>query len=78
MDTFNRAYVPDLPANTGAGPRVRGYQTKSTGGGEDKKNAKSWGRLDDATEKIAEAKSGIATPEGDSKQLEQQRFARKV
>lgn len=68
--TFNRNYEADLPAKTGQGPRIRGYQTKSVGGGEGRKNEKIWGKLDDAVQKLGEAKSGIATSEGDSKQLE--------
>jgi queuine tRNA-ribosyltransferase accessory subunit len=76
--TFNRNYEAALPESMGLGPRTRGYQTKSVGGGEAKKNEKSWGRLDDAAQKLAEAESGIATPEGDSEQLEVQGFADKI
>ena len=36
---FSRIYETDFPPKTGAGPRVRGYQVKSRGGGEPKKNA---------------------------------------
>jgi queuine tRNA-ribosyltransferase accessory subunit len=78
VKTFSRNYEAEMPAKTGSGPRIRGYQTKSIGGGEAKKNVKSWGRLDDAAQKMAEAESGIATPEGDSKQLEDQGFATKT
>jgi queuine tRNA-ribosyltransferase accessory subunit len=78
VKAFNRTYEADMPAKTGLGPRIRGYQTKSVGGGEAKKNIKSWGRLDDAAQKIAEAESGVTTPEGDSTQLEDQGFAEKV
>lgn len=78
VKTFNRSYEVELPTKTGQGPRIRGYQTKSVGGGEARKNAKVWGRLDDAAQKIAEAESGVATPEGDSRQLEEQGFAQKA
>ena len=33
--------------NLGQGPRVRGYQFKSQGGGEAKKNPKAYGRLEE-------------------------------
>lgn len=49
VKAFNRNYEAELPAKTGLGPRVRGYQTMSIGGGEAKKNAKSWDRFDDTT-----------------------------
>lgn len=78
VKAFHRKYEAEMPTKTGLGPRVRGYQTKSTGGGEAKKNAKSWGGLGDAAQKIAEAESGSATPEGDSRQLEQQGFAERA
>jgi queuine tRNA-ribosyltransferase accessory subunit len=78
VETFSRTYEADLPARTGLGPRIRGYQTKSVGGGEARKNAKSWGKLDDAAQKIAEADSGIATPDGDSSELDIHGFAEKV
>ncbi len=75
---FTRRYETGMPARSGPGPRIRGFQTKSSGGGEAKKNEKPWGRLDDAAQEIAEAESGVATPEGDSKLLEDQGFADRV
>ena len=78
IKAFNRNYEAELPAKTGQGPRIRGYQTKSVGGGEGRKNEKVWGKLDDGVQKLAEAESGIATPEGDSNQLEHQGFAEKA
>lgn len=78
VKAFNRNYEAEMPTNTGFGPRIRGYQTKSIGGGEAKKNAKPWGRLDDAAQRIAEAESGIATPEGDSDQSVHQGSAEKA
>lgn len=60
---FNRCYDTEMPKATGEGPRVRGYQTKSIGGGEPKKNKKAYGRLEEHARKIEEAESGIATPE---------------
>jgi queuine tRNA-ribosyltransferase subunit QTRTD1 len=49
-----------MPEKTGEGPRIRGYQVKSVGGGEPKKNLKDYGRLDNAMQKLAEGESGIA------------------
>lgn len=57
VELFTRLYETDMPAQTGSGPRIRGFQTKSSGGGEAKKNDKAWGRFDDAAQKIAEAQS---------------------
>jgi queuine tRNA-ribosyltransferase len=77
METFGRAYESEMPAKTGQGPRVRGYQTKS-GRGEPKKNAKAYGRLDDQMQKLAEAESGVATPDGDADDIEAHGLASKV
>ena len=60
INAFNRAYDSEMPKQTGQGPRVRGYQMKSVGGGEPKKNLKAYGKLDDRFQKVAEAESGIA------------------
>ena len=35
---FSDFYARDFPQKTGEGPRVRGYQVKSKGGGEPRKN----------------------------------------
>lgn len=51
---FEKFYEPELPEKTGQGPRLRGYQVKSEGRGEPKKNPKAYGRLDDAQVKFAE------------------------
>lgn len=63
--TFGRVYQPEMPKATGEGPRVRGYQMKSVGGGEPRKNQKKYGRLEEQARKLEEAESGIATPEDD-------------
>lgn len=70
VQAFGQAYQSELPAQTGEGPRVRGYQMKSVGGGEARKNPKAYGRLDDQIEKLAEAESGVATPDGDAMDIE--------
>ncbi|ERF69776.1 hypothetical protein EPUS_07032 [Endocarpon pusillum Z07020] len=78
VELFTRRYETDMPAKTGSGPRIRGYQIKSSGGGEARKNEKAWDRFDDMAQQIAEAESGLATAEGDSKQLEDQGIAERV
>lgn len=60
---FRYAYNKQPIQSSGQGPRVRGYQTKSVGGGEPKKNRKAYGRLDEQAMKLDEAQSGVATPE---------------
>jgi queuine tRNA-ribosyltransferase accessory subunit len=72
VESFHRNYEAEMPSKTGLGPRIRGYQTKSVGGGESKKNAKVWGRFGDMAEKIAEAEE--LTPEGNSEGLEDEEF----
>ena len=77
MKSFGRTYDNEMPERTGEGPRVRGYQMKSVGGGEGKRNPKAYGRLDDAAEKIAEAQSGVATPTGNAEEMQDHGFAEK-
>jgi len=60
---FTRAYNAEEPKATGQGPRIRGYQMKSVGGGEPRKNRKAYGRLEEQARKLEEAEAGIATPE---------------
>jgi queuine tRNA-ribosyltransferase subunit QTRTD1 len=78
ISSFTCKYSAAMPEKTGEGPRIRGYQTKSAGGGEPKKNPKAYGRLDDAVQKLAEAESGVATPTGDAAELEEYGFAEKT
>ncbi|KAF1814053.1 tRNA-guanine transglycosylase [Eremomyces bilateralis CBS 781.70] len=54
---FERYYVPDLPEQTGLGPRIRGYQFKS-GEGDPKANPAPFTMLDAQREGLAES----ATP----------------
>lgn len=63
---FSRAYDAEVPQSTGQGPRIRGYQMKSVGGGEPRKNRKVYGRLDEQAMKLDEAVSGVATPEAET------------
>ncbi|TKA65972.1 hypothetical protein B0A49_06531 [Cryomyces minteri] len=74
---FEKFYDPDLPERTGQGPRVRGYQCKSEGPSELKKNPTAYGRLDDVREKLAEAVS-LPSPAADAKDFEDQGFAKAV
>lgn len=65
--TFGRAYDRTPVQSSGQGPRVRGYQMKSSGGGEPRKNQKAYGRLDEQAKKAQkaemEAKTGVAVSE---------------
>ena len=72
---FEKTFEPQLPEKTGQGPRVRGYQYKSEGPGESKKNAPPFTMLNDGAEKIAEVSP--PKPEVDANELEQQGFAEK-
>ncbi|KAH0545268.1 hypothetical protein FGG08_000567 [Glutinoglossum americanum] len=72
---FERIYEKELPEQTGQGPRVRGYQFKSEGPGEPKKNALAYKTLDDAKEKLAE---GVTpSPNVEAEDLEGRGFAEK-
>lgn len=64
---FGIAYDKVPLRTSGQGPRVRGYQMKSMGGGESKKNPKAYGRLDEHSMKLDEIDSGVATPDVDTK-----------
>ena len=57
---FCEKYEDTFAVSEGAerGPRLRGYQMKSAGKGEDKKKEKVWGRFEDSSA----AESGISTP----------------
>ena len=55
--------------------RVRGYQFKSNGPGEAKKNTLAYGTLADAREKLADAE--LPSPNVDADDLEQHGFAKR-
>ncbi|KAF2665453.1 tRNA-guanine transglycosylase [Microthyrium microscopicum] len=55
---FNELYEAELPAKTGAGPRIRGYQYRS-GPGEKKRNGKGYGNLDRVAVAGAEVGGGL-------------------
>lgn len=73
---FEKIYATELPAKTGPGPRVRGYQFRSVGKGGPRKNPIAYRSLDDGKEKVAEAT--LPSPDADAEDLEQQGFAGKV
>ncbi|KAI9822622.1 MAG: hypothetical protein M1827_000341 [Pycnora praestabilis] len=75
-EDFGKFYENDLPEKTGLGPRVRGYQFKSEGPGEPKKNPLAYRTLDDAKERLAEAP--IPSSSIDAGELEEKGFAGKV
>ena len=56
--------------------RVRGYQFRSEGKGEPRKNPIAYRPLDDGNEKLAEP--ALPDPDADAEDLEQQGFAKKV
>lgn len=70
---FSRAYDSEMPQSLGQGPRTRGYQAKSVGGGEPKRNERAYGRLEEHARKLEEAESGIATPEAELDALDLQK-----
>lgn len=55
---------------------MRGYQFKSEGRGEPRKNELAYRALDDGNEKLAEAE--LPSPDADAKDLEEQGFAEKA
>lgn len=73
--TFERVYEPRLPDKTGQGPRLRGYQYRSEGPGETKRNPTVFNRLDDVAAKVAE--SADTNPIADVKDVEATGFAEK-
>ncbi|KAL2160597.1 hypothetical protein VTH06DRAFT_1285 [Thermothelomyces fergusii] len=44
---FARAYEPDFPRGAAERPRARGYQYKSSGRGEGRRNKPAWGKLEE-------------------------------
>ncbi|TKX26721.1 putative queuine tRNA-ribosyltransferase accessory subunit 2 [Elsinoe australis] len=73
---FERLYEPTLPAKTGQGPRVRGYQYKSDGPGEVKRNPTAFRSLDGQGEKSLETPH--ANPIIDVKDIEGAGLAKKT
>lgn len=76
VTAFENAYQPQLPQTMGRGPRVRGYQFKSEGPSEPKKNTAPFSMLDDGRGKIAE--STVPGDKVEAGELEQRGFAEKA
>lgn len=72
--TFEATYQSELPEKTGQGPRIRGYQFKSEGPGEAKRNPSAYRSLNDASEKLAE--SAVPGPDIDATRLEESGLGR--
>jgi queuine tRNA-ribosyltransferase accessory subunit len=72
---FERYYEPEMPRQTGQGPRVRGYQYKSEGG-DQKRNQASFRMLNSGEEENAEAP--IPPPNARASNLEHVGFADKA
>ena len=72
-EDFAKIYESELPEKSGKGPRVRGYQYKSEGPGEEKKNKAAWGNLgpDDLVE-------GGLVPDENAAELEEKGFAERL
>ncbi|PGH27149.1 hypothetical protein AJ80_01105 [Polytolypa hystricis UAMH7299] len=78
IQKFESTYDSEMPAQSGQGPRIRGYQFRSEFGAP-KKNPKQYGLLDDAAEKFgSERESAAPTPEVDAADLESRGFAEKT
>ncbi|KAK4242517.1 tRNA-guanine(15) transglycosylase-like protein [Achaetomium macrosporum] len=45
-EQFTQIYEPEFPEGAAQRPRARGYQYKSVGGGEGKRNKPAWGKLE--------------------------------
>ncbi|KAK6410610.1 hypothetical protein LTR81_015242 [Elasticomyces elasticus] len=74
-EAFRKTYDSAMPESTGLGPRIRGYQFKSEGRGETKKNKAPFGRLHEVKEKLPDS----ALPDADASAdvLEEHGFAEK-
>ncbi|KAL1956824.1 hypothetical protein VTO42DRAFT_6774 [Malbranchea cinnamomea] len=79
VQTFESVYEAEFPKKTGQGPRIRGYQYKA-GYAEPKRNARAFGRLDDALQafEASESASAAATPDASSEELQARGFAEKT
>jgi queuine tRNA-ribosyltransferase len=56
---FGRVYEAEFPEGMGERPRARGYQFKSSGGGEGKRNKAAWGKLEGEGE---DGNGGVEAP----------------
>lgn len=56
---------------------LRGYQLPASGPNQPRRNARAYGKLDDAVEKFAESQSSLATPDTGAEGLEEHGFGMK-
>ncbi|TGO23255.1 hypothetical protein BPAE_0138g00080 [Botrytis paeoniae] len=75
-EEFARRYDSELPEKSGQGPRMRGYQYKSEGAGERKKNKAAWNNL--GSDSKATGSEVALVPSESSKELEEKGFAEKL
>ncbi|KAF8540323.1 tRNA-guanine(15) transglycosylase-like protein [Trichophaea hybrida] len=76
---FAEVYEDELPAKTGEGPRLRGYQFKSTGG--PKKNTKAYGKLSGdklVGDKLEKSNEAETPPDMDAVEMEKSGFAERL
>jgi len=76
VEAFGKYYEAELPAKSGQGPRVRGYQFRSEGPSEPRRNPAPYKNFNDQSEKIADAVTGSALPDAnvDAGELEEKGF----
>lgn len=76
--SFKQHYVPELPGQTGQGPRIRGYQYKSEGPNEQKKNKPAFrSGLGNAVVQPVENEPGAEVVES-AKELEEHGLGKQV
>ncbi|KAI7568808.1 hypothetical protein KC317_g3866 [Hortaea werneckii] len=81
-ERFARVYDKNLPEKTGQGPRVRGYQFKSEGPGEPKKNTPNFKpfedekTLNDGNEVLAD--SAVPRADANAAEMEKTGFAERA
>ncbi|KAL8909039.1 MAG: hypothetical protein Q9207_000490 [Kuettlingeria erythrocarpa] len=74
-DMFHQTYERELPASTGQGPRLRGYQVKS-GPAQLRRNAQAYRPLGDGSERLAE--NPLPSPGANGEQLQELGFPKKL
>lgn len=74
---FGKAYESELPEGTSQKPRARGYNFRSTGPGETKRNKPAWGALGDGNGEVngAGGEDSALIPDKSATELENKGFA---
>ncbi|QSZ33987.1 hypothetical protein DSL72_005567 [Monilinia vaccinii-corymbosi] len=75
-EEFARIYDSELPEKSGQGPRTRGYQYKSQGPGDRKKNKAAWNNLGAVSN--GTGSDAALVPEENSKEPEEKGFAERL